>query len=53
VLNAKLTTLLSKKLLLRNPKNEIWVSNLAEPSTEDYGPKRAVLPMTLMMMMTL
>jgi hypothetical protein len=34
---------------LRNPKNENPLTNLAEISKEDHGPKRAVLPVMMMM----
>jgi hypothetical protein len=54
-LDARLTTLLCKKLLLRNPKSENRMvslkTNLAESSKEGYGLKKAVMPVMMMMMM--
>jgi hypothetical protein len=51
-LNARLTTLLSKKLLLRNPKKRkpdgLLQRNLAESSKEGRGSKIAVTPVMMM-----
>jgi hypothetical protein len=51
-LHARLTTLLCKKNTVAKPKEMKTGCNLAESSKEDYGSKRAGLPvMTVMMIM--
>jgi hypothetical protein len=48
-LDARLTTLLCKRITVAKPKEVKTGSNLAESSKEDYGSTRAVLPMVVMM----
>jgi hypothetical protein len=38
-------------LLLRNPKKENLMTNMAESSKEDYGLKISVLPVMMMIIM--
>jgi hypothetical protein len=46
-LEARLTTLLIKKIIVTNSKEVKTGCNLAESSKEGYGSKRAVLPMII------
>jgi hypothetical protein len=48
-LDARLTTLLRKKILLQRSENRM--ANLAESCMEGYGTKSVVMPMMMMMMM--
>jgi hypothetical protein len=48
-LDARLTVLLYKKLLLRNPKKVQTGCNLAEPSKEGCGLKMVVLEVIMML----
>jgi hypothetical protein len=54
-LDARLTTLLCKKLFLRNPRKLIrliyFKTNVAQFAKEGCGSNRAVQPMMMMMMM--
>jgi hypothetical protein len=52
-LDARLTTLLCKKITVPKSKGVTNGCNLAESSKECYGSKRAVLPMMMMMMTTM
>jgi hypothetical protein len=48
MLDARLTTLLCKKITVAKSKELKTGRNLAEPSKECYGPKRSVLPVMMM-----
>jgi hypothetical protein len=50
-LDARLTTLLCKKIIVTKSKEVKTGCNRAESSTEGCGSKRTVLPMMMMMMM--